>query len=233
MSDNLINQSLENRKRLEPIKDSFNWFSLEHLKQNSPATSSDNLLLVYYDMRNSIDPSPGSPAHSDTLEAATLSHTRAQFRKFAKTAARSCAQLSRIDPSIEDVQAAYLSIIQGVAGLQEALIDLSLDDLERFDSNSVLRLPPLAMPAQKHGAVKEADTTLGNIPPGQEEHFCSSRQVESPPTCQCSVPLPLPLFPIRTTPVPLEGCDLVVPTSDPTEVEYSYTIVPSLESQVS
>lgn len=84
---------------------------------------------------------------------------------------------------------------------------------------SLLCLPDSALPETEVVGDGVGDTTLCNV----LENYVAKGQ-ETPSSL---------FFPIRTFTGQLNDDDLVVPTSDPEEVEYPYTLVPSLETRLS
>ncbi len=102
------------------------------LEQTGPHNTSGNLLHAYY--KFALPPQPPRNQSPDP-ETVILSKGKGaeayrDFRKFAKTAARSCVRMSSQGLSIEDVQAEYTSILESLDGLRDFMRTLPYKDWE-------------------------------------------------------------------------------------------------------
>ncbi|EIW62749.1 uncharacterized protein TRAVEDRAFT_43081 [Trametes versicolor FP-101664 SS1] len=217
------------------------------LQREGPRNSSDNLLLVYHNLDNPLRAHSSSPSLSSDLRLDPASSIKAQlgFRRFAKLAAESCAWLSRTGNSVEDVQAAYLSIMQSLDGLREKLLELPFEDKDWIGNSSAPRLPSLLEKSEECGVDAAADITLCAAEDGclgPSDTPANGHKVYTLPLTTPNVHRDLhtprldlspPLFPIHPYVLSPDSMELVVPTSDPREIEYPFMIVPSLESRLS
>lgn len=107
---------------------------------------------MYYNLDNPLraqSPPSDSPDCSSPLDPTLAIKTQLEFRKFVKSAAQSCAWLSRSAVSEDDVQVAFLSMLQGLDGLRDVLNELPFEEkawitdryayiqLRRFDTHHV------------------------------------------------------------------------------------------------
>ncbi|KAH9858860.1 hypothetical protein C2E23DRAFT_768539 [Lenzites betulinus] len=207
------------------------------LAHEGPQNSSDELLMVYFDIENPLVARSGavSPSGLPQLDPALSGNAQAAFRKFVKIAARSCAWLSRSAASVEDLQTAYLSIVEGLGGLQDSLKELPSDDVEW--PTAPQRIPSLLVAETSPHGETGADVTLCDLVHVdiKKSHVAKPIQVASsvPPASPGELfDLFPPLFPLRTVTLPADSEELVVPTSDPREVEYPFMIEYSIESRL-
>ncbi|KAI0720194.1 hypothetical protein C8T65DRAFT_735954 [Cerioporus squamosus] len=85
-----------------------------------------------------------TPQHESPLDYRSTRRAYSEFRTYAKIAARSCVSLSSSVHSEEDIQAAFLSLTEGLDGLRRRLLELPLENPAwLLDARSPPRIPSL------------------------------------------------------------------------------------------
>ncbi|KAI0712731.1 hypothetical protein C8T65DRAFT_695252 [Cerioporus squamosus] len=102
------------------------------------SNESQNLMRAYYEHM------VATPQHEAPLDYTSTRRAYKEFRTYAKTAARSCVSLSSSAHSEEDIQAAFLSLTEGLEGLRRHLLELPLENPAwLLDVRSPPRIPSL------------------------------------------------------------------------------------------
>ncbi|KAI1782308.1 hypothetical protein LXA43DRAFT_1104287 [Ganoderma leucocontextum] len=231
-----------------PYPRSVIWVNSSSLESRGPRDSSANLLHAYYKLSL-----PGSPTGAESvdvdlpLDNQTKARAYSEFRKFAKTAARSCVLLSQPRRSLDDVRASYISLLEGLEGLRGYLRELPYGEQGWIDDGS-LPLPALftgkgvlCMRKEDNGDPEDdGDPELeacGGLARCVEKAMMRGDrgglgEPMTPLRLVHPAPVLPPLYPLEVVQLPLDSTSLIVPTSCPHELEYPYMLVPSVEVQV-
>ncbi|CDO75334.1 hypothetical protein BN946_scf184966.g2 [Trametes cinnabarina] len=194
------------------------------LKLHGPQNSSQALLHSYFQYQPPAPPinSPGS--EEILLDETTSKTVYLAFRKFVKTASSSCVQSSSHRIHTDTVRVAYLNVVQAMAGLRDSLYAIPLADVSWLQDDWVSsRLPGLLGACEDMEGDGDVDDGLQlNI--GDPGTLCSRRVQATPSRANA--------FHLRPFDLGEATTELVVPTSCPSEVEYPYLLVPSLETML-
>ncbi|CDO77254.1 hypothetical protein BN946_scf184753.g4 [Trametes cinnabarina] len=229
------------------------------LQEHGPRNSTEAILHSYFRFNLptphvvEADDQPAPDPEALLLDIHTSRAAHEAFRKFLKVAASSCVTMSSRHVELEAACMAYTNILEAFAGLQDWLGTLPIADKSWIQGPNVTRLPSLLDSAPPTSACAHDNITAVDLPSfasdksqwtaaspqGRDmasvsrEHPDLEARTSMAHWLLCGDPVPYRnFFPLVPFELPADSDARSIPTSSPGEIEYPYTLVPSLETRL-